>query len=37
MLRASLYPTGAVAAVRGWALINLITAGRLLTSAAPAG
>ena len=29
-------PSGAVAALRGWALINLITGGRLLTSA-PAG
>jgi len=29
-------PSGAVAALRGWQLINLITGGRLLTSA-PAG
>ena len=28
-------PSGAVAALRGWALVNLITGGRLLTSTAP--
>ncbi len=28
-------PSGAVAALRGWALANLITGGRLLTSTAP--